>query len=668
MNFKKILTSSYTFTADEYELKLKYILFNSLLVFNIIFVGIATLTRILQSQYTQAVFDSIYLIVALFIFFLARSSKEKFNTLINAIIFLSFLVVTLTFYSGFSAFAGISWYIILVITVFFLKGRKEGEVIFLISLMSILTISIFKHQYILTETILTIVPLIVTLFFMLFFEQRNNNLKEQLLSLNASLQQNNNELNSSLTYKNKELIKLQQVLDKSPVSIIITDTNGNIEYANPWFEKLTGYSTKEFIGENPNILKSDLHSDSYYKELWNDITNGKVWNGTFKNISKSGKEYWEAAIIAPVNSEKGELSNFIAIKQEITQQVYLEDQLVQENKDKLENFEKTLESFVQMVEERDTYTAGHSHRIAEYSKLIAQEMNYSEEECELLYRASILHDIGKIATPDNVLLKPGKLSQLEYRLIQEHVRAGYEILSRIPMYKDLAEIIISHHERYDGNGYPYGLKGDEIHPLSQIMIVADAFDAMTTNRIYKGRKNAEEALVELQECSKTQFHPNVVQSAIKALSHVELHDTINQLPKTDLEKERFSYFYRDQVTNVYNADYLKFILNQNHFNKEYICINVIYMHNFSKYNNKYGWSKGDDLLSKFADYLIKKFPSTQIFRIYGDDFVLISKKHLNIDIQQFEDLDTLREHHITVTYHHTDLRINNITDLEELQH
>ena len=160
----------------------------------------------------------------------------------------------------------------------------------------------------------------------------------------------------------------------------------------------------------------------------------------------------------------------IAIKQEITKEVHLRDQLVQKEKEREENFEKTLESFVRMVEERDTYTGGHSERVAHYSLLIAQEMNFCENDSKLIYRAAILHDIGKIATPDNVLLKPGKLSDLEYKLIQEHVSASYEILARIPMYKELADIIICHHERYDGKGYPKGLKGDEMSILSQIMI------------------------------------------------------------------------------------------------------------------------------------------------------------------------------------------------------
>ena len=481
-----------------------------------------------------------------------------------------------------------------------------------------------------------------------------------------TLQRKNHQLSTKVKDTNNELLKLHQILDKSPVSIVITDIDGNIEYANPSFTEVTGYTIEEVIGQNPRVLKSDIHSDEYYATLWEDITHNKVWNGTFKNISKSGREYWESAIIAPVNNENGELSNFMAIKQEITQQVYLEDKLFKQDKEKIENFEKTLESFVGMVEQRDTYTAGHSNRMAEYAKLIALEMGYSQEECELLYRASILHDIGKIATPDNVLLKPGKLSKLEYKLIQEHVVASYDILARIPMYKNLADIIISHHERYDGKGYPHGLKEDEIHPLSQIMIVADAFDAMTTNRIYKGRMNIAEAIEELKKCSGTQFHPTVVKSAIKALKNVELYDTVNQLPKTDLEKERFSYFYRDQVTKVYNSDYLKFILSQNKFDKEYICINTLYMHNFHQYNKINGWNKGDKLLDSFAEYLIANFESSLIFRIYGNDFVLLSKEHQDIDMEKLNKLKILTENNITLSNYHINSREKDIVEIDML--
>ncbi len=335
--------------------------------------------------------------------------------------------------------------------------------------------------------------------------------------------------------------------------------------------------------------------------------------------------------------------------------------------EKIQNFENTILAFVEMIEERDTYTGGHSQRVAHYSKLIAQKMGRSEEECEMLYRAGILHDIGKVATPDTVLLKPGKLNGLEYKLIQDHVTVSYDLLSKIPMYKELAETIIYHHERYDGKGYPAGVKGNEIPPLARIMIVADAFDAMTTNRIYKGRKDTVGAIEELKSLSGKQFHPEVVESAVEALSDIQTVETINQLPITEIEKERFAYFYRDQVTNAYNTEYLNFILNRNYFEKESLCINVLYLHNFAQFNKKYGWKEGDNCLNEFVNYLYDCYPLSMIFRIHGDDFILTSKSYLEIDMNQFEWLDMFKKDHVTISKLHIDLQEDNVSSLEMLE-
>jgi len=343
------------------------------------------------------------------------------------------------------------------------------------------------------------------------------------------------------------------------------------------------------------------------------------------------------------------------------------DKIIMLEEEKIKTFEKTLESFVSIIEDRDTYTGGHSQRVASYCRIIAQDMNYSKEECELIYRAGILHDIGKITTPDAILLKPGKLSDLEYKLIKEHVSESYNILLKIPMYKNLADIIICHHERYDGKGYPKGLKNKEIPFLSHIMIVADAFDAMTTNRIYKKQKSVPDAIEELKAFSGTQFHPKVVKSAIKVLCDIDISKTIHQTPITEIEKERFVYFYRDQLTNAYNSDYLNFVLNNNKFTKEYICLNALYLHNFTQYNKKYGWTKGDNFLKEVADCLHLNFKSSLVFRVSGDDFVIISKKHLKIDLKQVECFKMFDKYDIDISKHHINLQEENILDFKALE-
>lgn len=330
------------------------------------------------------------------------------------------------------------------------------------------------------------------------------------------------------------------------------------------------------------------------------------------------------------------------------------------------NYEETIFSFVDMIEQRDTYTAGHTERVANYCQLIAREMGLPNEEIKKLYKAATLHDIGKIATPDSVLLKPGKLTKLDYDLIKLHSCAGFEMLSNIEMYKDLAVIILHHHEKHDGTGYPDGLKGEDIPLLSRIMAVGDAFDAMTTNRIYKARKEISEGLAELEQYSGVQFDPVVVASAVKALAGVTISTNINQLPVTELEKKRFSYFFNDKLTGLYNEDYLKIILNNLDLNK-YTCLHLLHMQNLPDYNKHHGWAKGNQLFKEFAAELQAGFPKALVFRAYGNDFAIIAKEHLAIDSKDLNAYTSIAETEVEVDIHHIDLSAEQTYTIDKLE-
>ncbi|EHP30379.1 metal dependent phosphohydrolases (HDIG & GGDEF domains) [Sulfurimonas gotlandica GD1] len=338
--------------------------------------------------------------------------------------------------------------------------------------------------------------------------------------------------------------------------------------------------------------------------------------------------------------------------------------------DKIKDYEQHIFSLVNIIETRDSYTAGHTQRVAKYSVLIAKEMGFNEEKVDDMYRACMLHDIGKISTPDSILLKPGKLNALEYEIIKEHVVVSYELLSNVDIYKEIAEIVRHHHEHYDGSGYPQGLKGDEIPILSQIMTVADAFDAMTTNRIYKPRKSVKEAIKELNALSSKQFSTQIVNAATIALEDIEIEMSITQRPKSKIERERFAYFYKDQVTGIYNKEYLEFVLAYNHsdeFDMKYAS--GVYLHSFNQYNKKYGWAEGDKLLKKFAKILDGSGRNDLVFRIYGDDFVILNKQQIEIESYISNLEEVLIDTGITITYRHFDMRekdIKNIHDLEEL--
>jgi putative nucleotidyltransferase with HDIG domain len=307
---------------------------------------------------------------------------------------------------------------------------------------------------------------------------------------------------------------------------------------------------------------------------------------------------------------------------------------------RIANYEETIFAFVNIIEQRDTYTAGHTIRVAEYCKQIALALNINAVEIKKLEQAAILHDIGKVATPDAVLLKPGKLTAIEYELIKQHAYAGYDMLSKIDMYKDLAEIIRYHHVRYDGNGYPETDSPDAVPFLSHIMVVADAFDAMTSNRIYKPRLTVPEALIEIKRCSGTQFHPKVVDTAIMVLENTKILQT-SQAPGSELEQKRFSYFFCDALTDLYNESYLQIVLTNNEHC--YTSLVLCLLSDFSLYNKKYGWNEGSKLLIQLAKQLKSDYLQATAFRYHGDDFVLLFEQPIVWDDAYFDNMPLLKD-------------------------
>ncbi|MBO1924311.1 HD domain-containing phosphohydrolase [Thiomicrorhabdus sp. 6S3-12] len=301
--------------------------------------------------------------------------------------------------------------------------------------------------------------------------------------------------------------------------------------------------------------------------------------------------------------------------------------------DRISNYEETILSMVDLIEQRDSYTAGHTQRVAEYSALIARQMELPEESVERLYRAAVLHDVGKIVIPDSVLLKPGKLTPLEYKLIQQHVTAGYQTLSKIKMYQDLAEIMRHHHEWVDGSGYPQGLKGEQIPLEGRIMAVADSFDAMTSYRIYKPRKSVETALLELNELAGRHYDEEVVAAAQIVLRNVIVDEEAKQLPKTEIEQQRFAYFFNDQLTGAYNENYLEFMLI-NGLDPQFKHAKLVCLHGFAELNQHAGWLKGNEVLKSVAEYLMGLEDEAIVFRVMGDDFVILSPADLHLDTEE----------------------------------
>jgi hypothetical protein len=189
----------------------------------------------------------------------------------------------------------------------------------------------------------------------------------------------------------------------------------------------------------------------------------------------------------------------------------------------------TIAALCQAVETKDFYTRGHSERVARGSAMIAQEVGMRSGRVEAIRYAGMLHDVGKLGVPTTVLQKSGPLTEEEFAAIQLHPMRGLEIVRQIGFLDEALAGIMHHHERIDGLGYPMGLAGDEIPEFARVIAVADAFDAMTSNRSYRGARSIEEAVADLRKWSGTQFDPALVDAFVAALSRAGWHQP--QAPK-----------------------------------------------------------------------------------------------------------------------------------------
>ncbi len=442
----------------------------------------------------------------------------------------------------------------------------------------------------------------------------------------------------------REKNRFQHLAHSIAEGIFVLNSEHRVIYINPKALELLGYSEHELMDKQMLDLihyrdidgkAISVHDCPIHNVL---ISYNSYLNDNELFFKKDGSSFPVSVAVAPIQEMADEYSIVVIFKDltQIRQQEFQAQELLKVELQRVDEHKAMVDSLVKMIDQRDSYTAGHTQRVAHYCVLVAQEMGYSQEQIELLENAAKLHDIGKVATPDSVLLKPGKLNSLEYSLIKEHLSVGYNILKDIPNYQKIAEIMHSHHERFDGHGYPDGKKGYDIPPLSRIMIVADAFDAMTTNRIYKPRMSVIDALDELQELKEIQFHPEVVDAAVNVLSGVTVPSDITQEPHTVLEQERFAYFFRDRLTGLYFSDYLPILLRER-FNgiKKYFF--MIRLQNFSEYNRRYGWDKGDSLLVDISSGLNEmKSSDSVLFRIQGDDFLFVSKNPVDFNLDKFD--------------------------------
>ncbi|MES9962255.1 MAG: HD domain-containing phosphohydrolase [Candidatus Sedimenticola sp. 20ELBAFRAG] len=196
--------------------------------------------------------------------------------------------------------------------------------------------------------------------------------------------------------------------------------------------------------------------------------------------------------------EQGQVVRLLGITQDITYRTVAEDAKKQHHQQMQNALRQTVQAIANTVEQRDQYTAGHQQRVADLAAAIAEEMGMSSDYIEGIQLGGVIHDIGKIHIPAELLTRPGKLSETEYRVLQSHVEAGYRIIKDVEFPWPIAELVYQHHERLDGSGYPQGLKGDQICVEAQILMVADVVEAMASHRPYRPALSIDVALAEIE--------------------------------------------------------------------------------------------------------------------------------------------------------------------------
>lgn len=287
-------------------------------------------------------------------------------------------------------------------------------------------------------------------------------------------------------------------------------------------DPLIRYQLRGFSDEEVTVKRSQLSPVSYtnlagkeYTFIMSVLDNetGEVVNEISVTLVKEKKlmEYpaFRLLIVLLLLTAAGLLAVYI---------VYRRTRAYKEREEQNRRFmNEVIAAFAKAIDIKDQYTNGHSSRVAEYSKMLAQKMGYGEEEVERIHHIALLHDIGKIAVPDEILNKAMPLTTEEYEVMKRHARDGYDILREIRSYPDMALGAGFHHENLDGTGYPNGCKRDEIPLAARIVAVADTFDAMNSTRPYRPKMSIEKIVAELKRVSGTQLEPDIVDLMLEVI-------------------------------------------------------------------------------------------------------------------------------------------------------
>lgn len=308
--------------------------------------------------------------------------------------------------------------------------------------------------------------------------------------------------------------KFSSILYSIGDAVVVINPSDYITYVNPIAEIMTERSRNELIGKKLNEVIQIENPDI---QLMKQNKSFNIGHEIIRNymITKSGRRVPVDFSAAPRKDGRGNFLGIVMVFRDISEQIQSEEKLQKSFNQLRKTMGGIIQAMAQTVETRDPYTAGHQRRVATLSRIIAGELNLQKDIIEGISMTGVIHDLGKISIPAEILSKPGRISNAEFNLIKTHSKVGYDILKKIEFPWPVAEIVYQHHERLDGSGHPRGLSGDDIQIQARILAVADVVEAMASHRPYRPAVGIDAALDEISANKGKLYDKDVSEVCIK---------------------------------------------------------------------------------------------------------------------------------------------------------
>lgn len=448
------------------------------------------------------------------------------------------------------------------------------------------------------------------------------------------------------------------------VPVLVFSHDDTIAFVNDYGTQFLGLEGKEvkrldqifeITGEESNRLFYEIKAHEEVKQEYKlkSLHDQKRCRLNFTCIRDSYGETY--CIICFVNDMSDEIKKVEALK-------LVRNELQREVDEKTRQAEwaifQAIATVANAIDAKDEYTKGHSVRVAEYSAELARAIGWNDTQIENLHSIALLHDIGKIGVPDSVLNKPERLTEMEVELIKSHTTIGGEILKDITLIDHLSDGAMYHHERFDGNGYPKRLKGEEIPIEARIICIADAYDAMNTDRVYRNKLPLDVIQEQLRAGKEVQFDPELVDIFLMLLSAGKLsgdeavevdehhasertgrllqsliHKNMQKHKESDGQDAVKDLGERDYLTGVYERQigegYTEAIMQESAG-----CLAVIDIDNLRRVNSTYGHLAGDSALKLLSQILLEHKQDGIVARYGGDEFLFYMKMQNQEEIQK----------------------------------